>query len=181
MSDTMTIQLNQPFPEPLEANMPGTRANFMINGSSMLLIAEPKLSKREIDKYRKGKVRMGLYREGTAMLLLFTFDHEMAMACPFNPCLIPDEYFTENAEEAKHTHRLVSLVLVDTADNCNVKALRAFTIPPKLNYELTGMALEIRASKPSPSLIYMHTEIALGRQTNDQLVSSVPMTTCGAE
>ena len=166
------IQLSTNASYPLETPVhEGSAAQFFTKQGHILQVMLPYAISSEIKVLRKGKIKAGFIRQESQILILFKIG-DMILECPFMPQIIPnEEYATPILTESSRL--FIEMHVIDT-NSQTLKAIRGFTLHPKLSRELALCVNEIRYRdfiSFSPDLLH--------RLSLEKLIKKTEMYQCG--
>lgn len=171
MKEFIQLSINAPYPLRTPV-YEGSAAQFFTKQGFTLQVMLPSPISSEIKNLRDGKIRAGFIRQESQILILFKIG-DMILECPFMPQIIPNEEYA-TPELTESSRLFIEMHVIDTSSK-TLKAIRGFTLNPKLTKELTLCVNDIRKSNfisLSPDLLY--------REPLNKLIKKTEMHLCGS-
>lgn len=173
MNNLTTLLKGAPYPLKTP-NYEGAAAQFFTKSGYTLQVMLPFAQSSEIQALRKGKIKAGFIRDESQILIIFEIG-DMLLECLFIPQIIPkDEYELPNLK-IQNSRICIDMHVIDTNTNI-LKALRSFTLPPKLSRQLAKCTDEIRNQN-----FISFSGALLNRVSIEKLIKKTEMHQCGVE
>lgn len=173
MNNLTTLSKGAPYP----LNIPsyeGAAAQFFIKSGFILQVMLPSAQSSEIKALRKGKIKAGFIRDESQILILFEIG-DMLLECLFIPQIIPNNEYVVPDLKTQKSRFGIDMHVIDTNTNI-LKALRSFTLSPKLSRQLSQCTDEIRNQK----FISFSSKL-FNKDSVESLISKTEMHQCGVE